>query len=76
MDMKNGRLSGPQNALVRRLIKAGRRGIALDDVHSWTLAALEERGVATVRMGRVVLVAPTRTRGKGQTMQVLDRSAL
>jgi hypothetical protein len=70
------KLSPPQNALVRRLIKAGRRGIALDDVHSWTLQALEDRGLVTVRTGRAVLVAPTRNRGVGQATQVLDRSAL
>lgn len=62
------KLTPAQNALTRRLVKAGPRGLNLTDAHDQTVTALLERGIAAVQGGRVVLIAPTRKTKRGITI--------
>lgn len=67
------KLSPAQNALARRLIKAGNRGIDRDDMHDGTMRALLAAGIARYDTGRIILAAPTKQVRTGMTLRtVLD----
>lgn len=66
-----------QARLLKRLIKAGPKGLHLPDVHEQTLDALMRRGLAGVDNGRAVLTAPTKQVRHGATVKtVVDLDAV
>ncbi len=59
-----GKTTPAQNAMIRRAIKAGPKGLNPHDLHTLTVEALLERGLVAYRdvagKNRLVLVAPTK----------------
>lgn len=66
-----------QARLLKRLIKAGPKGLNLPDVHEQTMDGLMRRGLAGVHDGRAVLIAPTKQVRTGATVKtVVDFDAV
>lgn len=70
-------LTPQQNALAKKLIKAGPRGVLLADCHEMTVDALLRRGLVRLDNRRVILTAPTKKVRTGAAVRtVLDLEAV